>query len=154
MAAQAQALAQAREARDIAMKTLELVCARLVPFSAEGELITKVLSTTKQKTALGEIARREADMAGAEGILLERLRSTFKAGSVARHWFDAENEAGRFEAVAANAPNAAQSTMDRVRAAFDTRFLGASIMAPLLSAVLGMRRESQQSGNSRKTSPS
>ena len=144
MAAQAQA--QARDARDIAIKTLELVCARLVPFSAEGELITKVLATTKQKTALGEIARREADMAGAEGILMERLRSTFKAGSVARHWFDAEYEAGRFDPVAANLNTlvAAQSTMDRVRAAFDARFLGSSIMAPLLSAMLGMRRESQQ----------
>src|SRR5687767_8445791 len=123
MAAQAQA--QARDARDIAIKTLELVCGRLVPFSAEGELITKVLATTKQKTALGEIARREVDMAGAEGILLERLRSTFKAGSVARHWFDAESEAGRFDPVAAiaNPAAAALSTMDRVRAAFDARFL-------------------------------
>ena len=146
MAAQAQAQAQARDARDIAIKTLELVCARLVPFSAEGELITKVLATTKQKTALGEIARREADMAGAEGILIERLRSTFKAGSAARLWFDAENEAGRFDPVAVNVnpPVAAQSTMDRVRAAFDARFLGPSIMAPLMSAMLGMRRESQQ----------
>ena len=67
MAAQAQ---QVRDARDIAIKTLELVCARLEPFSAEGGLIAKVLATTKQKTALSEIARREQDMAGAEGILM------------------------------------------------------------------------------------
>src|SRR4051794_21947723 len=147
MAAQALANAQARDARDIAIKTLEHVCARLVPFSGEGELITKVLAT-KLKTALGEIARREVDMAGAEGILIERLRATFKASSVARHWFDAENEAGRFDPVAANVnvnPGVVgQSTMDRVRAAFDARFLGPSIMAPLMSAMLGMRRESQQ----------
>ena len=148
MAAQAQALAQAqaRDARDLALKTLELICARLVPFSAEGELTTKVLSATRQKAALGEIARREADMAGAEGILIERVRSTFKTGSVARHWFDTEHEAGRFDPVAAvaNPPVAAQSIMDRVRAGFDARFLGPSIMAPLLSAILAMRRESQQ----------